>query len=258
MEQLDSWQERLARGVVSRHESDDTKLSFGAVPVGRHVTHRVTLENVSVEPESGAPRALTLLVFPDSPHIRVALADPNQGPAPAPPPGSPTFYLEDRPQSAPARMPTAPACLRNDMVLLEEEDADAEEGTGSEVDVAGGAAEGKGVLAGWQVTRPRTEGVVLAAGEVMSREELARVAGQGGGVEEDTVKVREWLQSSGGGRGEGGEEGGSRPVSGGRGSASERSRPGSSRSSLRSGGRSAASRRPASGECGWGGTVCAQ
>ena len=90
---------------------DQKTLVFGAVPVGRHVTQRITLQNVSMSRSADAnadgssqpqPRAIQVSIYPNSANIRISLVDPNSAPGATAPPGSPTFFLEDRPHSAPS------------------------------------------------------------------------------------------------------------------------------------------------------------
>ncbi len=278
------------------------KLVFGATTRGRYVTNQVTLKNVSEDKESGRANSILVLIHPKSNHVRVAVADPNRGPAPSPPPASPTFFLEDRPQSAPPRLPTSRLPTTNsprrserdeeweveecDEAEEAEEEADDLEaqfvrmgkagedrgggggggGGGRRRREGGGAfnlrphtdgmllsqghAGGLGLAevaegdaeADAAAVRPHTDGVLLSGGQdgvVLSSGWVAGVvlAEEGGSGEEGGNKVREWLRSSGGGRV-------SRPASG--------MRPGSSKSSLRSGLHSATSRHSSGSRAGPG------
>ena len=113
--------EREWKGLGTRGGQDEDEhvhidqkgLVFGAVPVGRHVTQRITLQNVSMSrsadansggPSQPQPRAIQVLIYPNSANIRISLVDPNSGPGATAPPGSPTFFLGDRPHSAPSHL----------------------------------------------------------------------------------------------------------------------------------------------------------
>jgi len=146
-------QETVSEENTVHIQMTNEKVFFGAVPLGRHITNQVTIRNISVDADTGAPRAVTVLIYPNSAHVRVSFSDPNRGDAPTPPPPSPTHYLYGRPQSAPGRLPTAPPRFHEIAVRPPWDESVHEQGEGG----GGGARD---MSRSWNI-RPHTDGATL-------------------------------------------------------------------------------------------------